>query len=245
MSGRWAWGSGSQHCDWLMVGCITDEGHRLAFLPSADVEIIDTWWSMGLRGTGSHDLAVTDRFVPDRRLAALGGRPVAPGPLYAFPVMGLLAVGVAAVALGIARHALDDLLALAGAKTPSMTARKLAERSAVQGDIARADALLRAGRALLDDAVGQAWSAATGTGAIPPAERAAVRLAATSAARWAADAVDLVHTAAGGTGVLERQGTLARCFRDVHTVTQHIMVGPPTYDAVGRVLLGLDDGAGL
>ena len=245
VTGRWAWGSGSQHCDWLMVGCLTDDGHRLAFLPAADVDIVDTWWSMGLRGTGSHDLEVSDRFVPAHRLAALAEPPSVTAPLYAFPVLGLLAVGVSAVALGIARHALDDLVALAGAKTPSMAARKLGQRSGVQADVARADALIGAGRALLRDAVDRAWAAASGTGSIPPAARAGLRLAATSAARWSADAVDLVHAAAGGTGVQERAGTLARCFRDAHTATQHIMVGPPTYDAVGRVLLGLDDGSAL
>lgn len=245
VSGRWPWGSGSQHCDWLMVGCVTDAGHRLAFLPAAEVEIVDTWWSMGLRGTGSHDLAVDDRFVPDRRLSNLAGAPTDGGPLYAFPVMGLLAVGVAAVALGIGRHALDELLVLARSKVPSMTTRRLAQRSAVQGDAARAEALLRAGRAFLDDAIGDAWAAATGTGTIGPEQRAALRLAATSAAKWSAEAVDLVHGAAGGTAVQERASTLGRCFRDVHTVTQHIMVGSPTYDAVGRVLLGLDDGSGL
>jgi alkylation response protein AidB-like acyl-CoA dehydrogenase len=245
VSGRWTWASGSQHCDWLMVGCVTDGGHRLAFLPAAEVEIIDTWWSMGLRGTGSHDLAVDDRFVADRHLADLAGVPTFDGPLYGFPVLGLLAVGVSAVALGIARHALDELVALAGTKVPAMTARRLASRSAVQGDVARAEARLRAGRAFLDDAIGEAWAAATGTGVIGAEARAALRLAATSVAQWSAEAVDLVHGAAGGTSVQERASTLGRCFRDAHTVTQHILVGSPTYDAVGRVLLGLDDGSAL
>jgi alkylation response protein AidB-like acyl-CoA dehydrogenase len=245
VSGRWSWASGCQHCDWLMVGCLTDAGHRLAMLPAADVEVVDTWWSMGLRGTGSHDLVVGDRFVPEHRLADLTGPPTAGGPLYAFPVLGLLAVGVSAVGLGIARHALDELIALAAAKVPTMASRRLADRSAVQADIARAEALLRGGRAFLQDAIDAAWASASGTGAIGPTERAALRLAATSAARWSAEAVDLVHAAAGGTAVQERASVLGRCFRDAHTVTQHLMVGPPTYDAVGRVLLGLDDGSSL
>jgi alkylation response protein AidB-like acyl-CoA dehydrogenase len=159
--------------------------------------------------------------------------------------MGLLAVGVAAVGLGIARHALDELVGLAGGKVPTMSTRRLGERSAVQAGVARAEAVLRAGRTFLDDAVDRAWIAASGTGAIAAGDRAALRLAATTAARFSAEAVDLVHDAAGGTAVQERSSVLGRCFRDVHTVTQHLMVGPPTYDAVGRVLLGLDDGAAL
>lgn len=245
VTGRWAWGSGSQHCSWLGLGTITDAGHRLAFIPAADVEIVDTWHSMGLRGTGSHDLVVDGEVVPDRRLADIFGPPQVDAALYAFPLLGLLAVGVAAVGLGVATHALEELLELAGAKTPTGTNRTLAERSAVQGDVARADALVRAGRLLLHDAIDAAWAPAIGTGAIPAVERAALRQAATSAARWSAEAVDLVHGCAGGTAVQERAGAIARCFRDAHTVTQHLMVGAPTLDAVGRVLLGLDDGAAL
>jgi alkylation response protein AidB-like acyl-CoA dehydrogenase len=228
-----------------MVGCLTDAGHRLAVLPAGEVEIVDTWWSMGLRGTGSHDLRVDDRLVPERRLADLLGAPTADGALYAFPVLGLLAVGVAAVGLGIARHALDELLDLAGGKVPTMSSRRLAERAAVQAAVARAEALVGAGHAYLGDAIERAWTSASGTGAIEPGVRAGLRLAATSAARWSAEAVDLVHDAAGGTAVQERASVLGRCFRDAHTVTQHMMVGAPTYDAVGRVLLGLDEGASL
>lgn len=245
VTGRWAWGSGSQHCGWLGLGTITDAGHRLAFLPAAEVEVLDTWHSMGLRGTGSHDLVVDARVVPEHRLADIFGAPTIDAPLYSFPLLGLLAVGVAAVGLGVAAHALEELLDLACAKTPSGTARTLAERSATQGDVARADALVRAGRLLLHDAVDAAWAPAVGGGAIPAVERAALRQAATTAARWSAEAVDLVHGVAGGTAVQERAGAIARCFRDVHTVTQHVMVGAPTLDAVGRVLLGLDDGPSL
>jgi alkylation response protein AidB-like acyl-CoA dehydrogenase len=245
VTGRWAWGSGSQHCAWLGLGTLTEAGHRLAFLPAADVEILDTWHSMGLRGTGSHDLVVDARVVPRHRLADIAGPPVVESALYAFPLLGLLAVGVAAVGLGVATHALDELLDLAGAKTPTGTTRTLAERSAVQGDVARADAMIRAGRLLLHDAINAAWAPAITSGVIPPVERAALRQAATTAARWSADAVDLVHGVAGGTGVQERSGAIARCFRDAHTVTQHVMVGSPTLDAAGRVLLGLDDGPSL
>lgn len=245
VSGRWAWGSGSQHCSWLGLGTITEDGHRLAFLPAGEVEVVDTWHSMGLRGTGSHDLVVDARVVPEHHLADIFGPPEIRSALYAFPLLGLLAVGVAAVGLGVAAHALDDLLDLAGAKTPSGTTRTLAERSATQGDVARADALVRAGRLLLHDAIASAWAPAIGAGVIPPVERAALRQAATTATRWSAQAVDLVHGVAGGTAVQEQVGTIARCFRDVHTITQHVMVGAPTLDAVGRVLLGLDDGPSL
>jgi indole-3-acetate monooxygenase len=249
VTGRWPWGSGSQHCTWLMGGCLLDgdpPSHRMAILPASEVDVVDTWHATGLRGTGSHDLVVDDRFVPQARLVDVLGPPRSDGPLYRFPFFGLLAVGVAGVALGIARSAVDALTDLAGEKVPTFGVRKLGTRSAVQADVARAEALIAGGRALLHSAVDEAWEAASTGTAIPVRQRAALRLAATSATRWSAQAVDHVHDAAGGTAVLEHAGPIARCFRDVHVVTQHVMVAPPTYESVGRVLLGLDDtGGGL
>ena len=92
----------------------------MVLFPAADAEIIDTWTVSGLRGTGSHDIAVRDLLVPATRSVSLThDRPVASGALYAFPLFGLLALGIAAVALGIARRAIDELVALAAAKTPT------------------------------------------------------------------------------------------------------------------------------
>jgi multidrug efflux pump subunit AcrA (membrane-fusion protein) len=124
--------------------------NRLILFPAAQVRIIDTWDVAGLRGTGSHDIAVEDRFVPAARsLSLITDRPRATGPLYAFPVFGLLALGIAGVALGIARRALDELVALAGGKTPSGSRRLLAERPVIQAEVARAEATLTQAQAEL------------------------------------------------------------------------------------------------
>jgi alkylation response protein AidB-like acyl-CoA dehydrogenase len=252
VTGRWAFASGCEHCAWLMGGCVVlDDGkprllasgapdtHLLLF-PAGEVEIIDTWNVAGLRGTGSHDLAVTDRFVPAARaVSVISGRPRHPGPLYAFPLFGLLALGIAAVALGLARGAIDELRRLAAAKTPSGSRRLLAERSMVQVQVAEAEATLRAARAFLFDAVAAAWATARAAGAMSLEERALVRLASTHAALSAARVVDLMYNAGGGTSIYA-PSPLQRQFRDVHVLTQHIMVSPPTLELTGRVLLGLD-----
>jgi len=117
VSGRWPFASGCEHCAWLMGGSVVLDGgqprllpsgmadNRLMLFPAAAVRIIDTWDVAGLRGTGSHDIAVEDQFVPAARsLSLISDRPRASGPLYAFPVFGLLALGIAGVALGIARR---------------------------------------------------------------------------------------------------------------------------------------------
>src|SRR5262249_29212594 len=218
---------------WLAGGCtIANEPTRpprMMLLPAADVEIIDTWTVSGLCGTGSHDMAVADRFVPARRSVSLvADQPRGEGTLYRFPVFGPLALRVAAVALGIARRAVDELVALARAKVPALSQRRLAERSAIQMDVARAEAILQAARAYLFDRVAVATAAAEHA-AIATAERAALRLAASHATASAAAVVDRMYEAAGGSAIYATS-PLQRCFRDVPPVTPHITAAPTACD---------------
>jgi alkylation response protein AidB-like acyl-CoA dehydrogenase len=241
VSGRWPFASGSGHCTWLCGGTVVADGPpRLMFFPRSEVVIHDTWHVSGLAGTGSNDIEVVDVLVPQGRSYALGLQPSRePGPLYKFPVFGLLALGVAAVALGIARGAIDDLVELAGGKTPSGSRRKLAERQVVQAEVARAEAAVVSARSFVFDSVAQCWRAAEAGESLTVEQRARLRLAATHATTAAAQAVDAMYTAGGGTSIY-RTSTLQRRFRDVHAATQHVMVAPATYELVGRILLGLE-----
>jgi len=213
---------------------------RLMLFPASDARIIDTWTVSGLRGTGSHDIAVDDLFVPaSRSLSLITDRPRERGPLYVFPVFGLLALGIAAVALGIARRAIDELIRLAAGKTPTGSRRPLAERPVVQAQVAEAEAALGSARAFTFETVAAAWQAARAEGMLDVRQRALLRLAATHATLAAARAVDLAYHAGGGTAVYATS-QLQRQFRDIHVVTQHMMVAPATLEVVGRILLGLD-----
>lgn len=241
VSGRWPFASGSQHCAWLTGGCIDEDGDfRMAFFPAADVEIIDTWNVSGLRGTGSHDMAVEDVFVPsDRSVALLTATPSESGPLYRFPIFGILGLSVAAVSLGIARAAIEELTRLATKKTPTMSAQRLADRGATQADVGRATAALLAARAFFFDETASAWERATTGDDFDLEQRARLRLAAVHAARTAADVVDTMYDLGGGTSIYS-SSPLQRQFRDVHAVTQHIVVAPATYELGGKVLLGVE-----
>jgi len=257
VSGRWPFASGVEHCTWLMGGSVIVENGAprllasgapdapLMLFPASAVEIIDTWTVSGLRGSGSHDIAVRDLFVPAAHAVSLvRDRPRAEGALYAFPVFGLLAVGIAAVALGIGRRAITELVDVAGGKRPTGSRRILAERATAQVQVSEAEALVRSGRAFLAEAIDAAWAAARRAGSIDVAARATVRLAATNATIAAAKAVDLMYNAGGGTSVYATS-PLQRCFRDVHVVTQHLMVAPATYELTGRLLFGIATDAAL
>ena len=179
-------------------------------------------------------------FVPRARSAAIATEPpVKTGPLYRFPVFGLLALGIAAVTLGVARGAIEDILALAGAKTPTGSRRKLAERPLVQLQLAQGEAELGAARAYVFESVARCWRAAELGEDLTDDQRARLRMAATHATLASARVVDAMYGAGGGTSIY-RSSPLQRRFRDVHAATQHVMVGLPTLELAGRVLLGIE-----
>jgi indole-3-acetate monooxygenase len=251
VSGRWSFASGVSHCDWVLTGCVVHEGEepvvtedgspevRLMLMPLDGVEIIDTWSVSGLRGTGSHDITAVSQLVPaTRSVSLLRERPRHGGALYCFPLFGLLAGGIAAVALGIARGAIEDLVSLAGSKTPVAGRRTLAERTTVQAEVARCEAALRAARALLLHEGHQAWEAAESGGEMSTEHRLGMRLAASHATAVAAEVVTAMYNAGGGSSIYD-SNPLQRRFRDVHVATQHMMVAPATWELGGRMLLGL------
>jgi indole-3-acetate monooxygenase len=123
-------------------------------------KIVDTWHVTGLRGTGSHDHEVRDVFVPAHRACQLIDEPVSPGPLYTLPYVTIATILMASVALGIARHALDALEALASAKAPARSQTPLREHTYAQAQIGEAEGLLRAGQAFVYRTLEEAWDTA-------------------------------------------------------------------------------------
>jgi len=252
VKGRWAFGSGIEHCAWRIANCVVlaDGAPRVGpggmpetrsvIVPAAETEVLDTWTVSGLRGTGSHDFTIADRFVPaEHSFSLLEPAPYGDGALYRFPAFGLLAVAVAATATGMARGAIDALVELASAKTPTGSRRLLRERVYAQMEVAKAEAQLRAARAFLFDAIDEAWRAAQAGGPATVEHRALLRLAGTQAATGAAQVVDAMYNL-GGASSIYAGNQLQRFFRDVHAATQHIMVSPSIYETTGRLFLGLE-----
>ena len=241
VSGRWAWGSGTQHCRWILGGVrVDDDTFRLCFFSDVDVTFHDTWHSSGLRGTGSLDFSVDDVFVPDERTLQPGvTQPAVDTPSAAFPNFALLAAGIAAVGLGVGRRALDELVSMAAGKRPQFSSRTLAQSPYAQIELARAEAGLRAGRAFLLDELAATWDVAVVGGRVELADRIRIRLACVNATRAAVAAVDAAYTLAGGSSVYS-SNVLQRCLRDVHVTTQHIMVAPKLDETLGKLLMGQD-----
>ena len=251
VTGRWPFASGCHHAAWIQGGCrVTEDGRprlgpdgapvvRVLYFPAAACKILDTWHTGGLRGTGSHDYEVADLFVPAAHAVSFQAPAVEAGPLYALPIIGLSATAIAAVALGIARHAIDIIVEIAGIKISSRSQQPIARQAQLQTDLGRAEGLLRSGRALLYQTLDEMWQLALEGQTPGVAERAALFLAATQAAQNANTAVDLMF-GAGGSAALYTRGGLERCLRDIRTAAQHIAVAPGNYEMFGQVSLGLD-----
>lgn len=244
VSGRWPFGSGCEHASHRMGGAIVP-GETLpngapdvrSFLFRADeTKVIDTWSTSGLCGTGSHDVEVSDVVVPvERTFSLLSGRPRG----ESLPFFGLLAAGVAAVGLGIARSALDHAVEVARNKKPPGAQRAVANRESVQLDVARAEAALSSARAYLHEMLVRATDEVRADGAVSVRQKALVRLAACHAAETAADVTTTAWRLVGG-GAIYTKSPMQRMFRDAHVVTQHVMVQSVVATTAGRVLCGLE-----
>jgi len=239
VSGRWSFASGCEHSQWRMGGTMVSgevlpsgaPDVRSVIFRADETRIIDTWDTSGLRGTGSHDLEVNDLEVArNRTFSLLSGQQK--HAWCTLPFFGILAGGVAAVGLGLARAAIDSFVTMAQSKTPPGSKRTVAHRELVQLDVAKAAFLFEA----MEEAIA---SADAGQAVAPLAARARLRLAACHAAEEASAVTALMYQAGGGSAIYSKS-PLQRYFRDAHVVTHHLMVSATATTMAGRVLLGVE-----
>lgn len=208
-------------------------------VPTSDCSIVDTWTVGGLRGTGSHDVVLEDRFVPTHFASFHSDPFVLTEPRYHIPAISRIAPCLGMLALGIARNAMDALIDLAGEKRHERTSQPVSEDRGAQTRLAQAEALVHSARLFLFDTVGRIWEDVLQGRVLTTRQRAEARLASYHAVTSAAQAVDLIYQAGGATS-LYATCPIERAFRDVHAVTQHIAVHPRILEPAGRALFGLE-----
>ncbi len=249
VEGTWSFASGIGHSAWWLAGCaVHDESGlrrnvdgtphtRLVFIPASDGELIDSWAVGGMRGTGSHDYAINAVFVPIERTLPSDAMSRLPEPLYNLPLMALMDSMMAAVPLGIARSAIDAFAAVAGSRIGHGSSTPAAGKPAVQADVGRAEALLRAARCWLYQSVEEAMAELHAGRPVSTRQAALMRLARVNAMTAGVQAVDLIYAAAGSASA-RSSGLIDRCFRDIHVAAQHTALHPSNYEICGAVLLG-------
>ncbi len=242
-SGRGTNVSGCTHATWMVAaGLVVENGApvfvdtmpiiRAAVLPMKDCTILETWNTHGMRGTGSHDVTFEDVFIQDDLTFTQND------------ALANLGASLAPVALGIAQHAIDAFVELAGAKVPLGTRAPLRERPQAQTQLGEALAYLEAARSLFYETAAEAEVRRKAGTAPSDADRARVSLGSVVAAQHSARAVDLIYDAAGLTAA-QNNNPIGRCWRDVHTTRQHIRLATTRYEVFGRIKLGLGAGSPL
>ena len=252
VSGRWPFASGCEHCEWLMGGCVVrDESGirklpggmpdvRLMLAPAAQVRIHDTWHVSGLRGTGSHDIEFDELSIPAEHSASVFTR----SAVAAWAPVRVPAVWAAG---GRDRRCQPrDRTCVAGRARvagtgedpdrqqppPRGSSHRPRGRRSRRGRV-------QAARVLLLDAARSAFAIAAQRGEVPQSERVVLRLASTHAATTAAEVAGSAYRNGGGSAIYD-SSPLQRQFRDANVATQHVLVGPPTWELTGRLLLGVE-----
>lgn len=242
VTGQWPFGSGLYNADWLLGTAVVAGTEppelRIVYMPKAECAILDTWHTVGLRGTGSNDFAADNVFVPERYTFPMAhmfnGPQGNPEAVLCRPFFDIAAVTLAAVSLGIARDAIESFVAMAGSKVPSRGTWVLGTMHTTHMQLGQAEALLRSARSFLYEAAREL------DGPLSPdagATAANCRLAAANATQSATRAVDLVYELAGGTSVYATS-RIERCFRDVHMPSHHAIASPSHFEMVGQYMLG-------
>jgi alkylation response protein AidB-like acyl-CoA dehydrogenase len=250
VSGRWPFGSGIRHADWVFTGAVVapEEGasappgppSMISFaVPASRVCIEDTWHTSGLKGSGSEHYRMEDVFVPEELTCAFpGAAPRRGGPQFSLPIIALLAPAHIAFALGAARGALDEISLTAPKRVKIWPGTPLGQHAAFHMDLGRAEAKLAAARAYAFDVVGTMQERAIEGGALTLSDWSAIRVATTYVTEIAADVASFAFRSGGGTA-LYTKSPLQRYLRDINAAAQHIAATDDAYEFAGRVRLGL------
>ena len=253
ISGRWDFASGCRQANWIGVHAHVREADgtlrlnrlgrptvRTLLMPVEQATLLDTWHTIGMRGTGSDSYRVDGVFVSEAFSSTREDPTLRrePGPLYAFTMQGLYAVGVAGVAIGTARAMLSAFVEFAQRKTPRGQGR-LAESATVRADVARCEAGLGSARAYLLETLADIYTRADEIAPIGVEDRGRVRLACANAIHVAIEVVDWVYKATGVDAIFPGAlNPFERRFRDMHTLSQQIQSRSSHFEAVGQILLG-------
>jgi indole-3-acetate monooxygenase len=251
-TGQWPFASGCDHASYIAISAMVDGtagdpgAHsisgsisRLAIVPVENVEILDTWHVSGLKGTASHDVRAEDLFVAD----AWTGNVLQPPPMVRHPLdavhpLGRLGLELAAVAVGIAQGAVDDLVAIGAAKRPlAGFLPRLAEDRVFQSRVGGLDLELRIARTLLHEVARSDWERVQCGRPLDQRTTLERRSTLSRIGDVAVGVVDGGYHASGTTGLYE-SSALQRRLRDVHAVVQHILFTSNALAPLGALLLG-------
>lgn len=250
LSGRWGWSSGSDHCSWVLLGAIVPgEGFRTFLVPRSDYTIIDTWYSMGLQGTGSNDIVVDRAFVPDYRThrqmdGFSGSNPgieINDAPLYRLPWAQTFIRVVSTPAIGAAREGLRLY-------KDTVVGKASGDLTKLSGDVSTVERIAAATNAIDEmEAVlyrnfDRMMAAAEAGEPIPIEDRALYRYQASLVIEKSMAVIDSLFSSAGGASVFS-DSEIQQRFLDIHTARAHVANNPTAFARnLGGLGVGVENG---
>lgn len=226
LTGHFSFGSGATHATWIAAGAAIpeDPDQLVCIVPRADVEMLGNWDVLGLAGTGSIDYAVTNRFVPGEfTFSRSAFTPRRGGPTYRMGIQGVGAAGHAAVALGLAKRALEELVAVVDSGKQRLGAVPVIEQQLFRHEFAMQEGRLRAARAYVFEVFGAGSDEVNRGNSLTAEQLQRLRQSATVTTQLAYEVVEFAYRWAGSVS-LRQPHPLGRCMRDMHAATQHVYV---------------------
>lgn len=236
--GQWPWGSGIMGADLAGAG-IKIEGDasklpRIAIMPRDKIQVVDTWNTIGLAATGSHDIKVDGVVVPPEWTFVRGAKPTMDDQIFRYPSMALASQVLAVVALGAARSALD-FIHETGSRQSVTGAPKPGARPYLQTEYAKARGIYLGARALFYDTLDEAWEELSHNETLSNDTHIRLRLVASKAAKDGAEAARMAF-ALGGSTAVNVGHPLGRAMIDAAAVSQHAFLSEGTISAAGAAL---------
>lgn len=253
VTGEWRFGSGARNATWVgghtplcdADGTPIKDGNgrpilRTMLFPVSEVELIDVWNVVGLRGTGSDNYKVADQFVADSHTTWRDSDPDRRemGPLYRIPLLTIYGMLFSGLSLGIARTAMEEFKKLAAEKIGGGASTVLRENAVIQSGVAQAEAGILSSRSFLMAMIEEYWGVLCAGDKPSLDQRARLRLSITYAMNQARAAVNFAFQAAGTNAIFEAN-PFERCLRDIHTLAAQGQSHVANYEPVGQVFLGL------
>jgi alkylation response protein AidB-like acyl-CoA dehydrogenase len=250
VTGRWPLASGAGHGPWLGLVSMVFDGDtprmnehgapdfKAMALPREECDVLDVWYSLGMRGTGSTDFVVNNAFIPEERtFSVFTAVPQVQGALYQLGVLRLFSMSIASVLPGIARSAIDAFIGLAKDKTPAFSQIGLASRPTVHAELARVEALVQSARSYLYEVAEEMMAAVKAGEPVSDDLEAQRRLACSNAGAACTEAVDRLFALSGTTTIYSGH-KLEQSLRDIHTAAQHMFVSPIWWERTGQYYFG-------
>jgi alkylation response protein AidB-like acyl-CoA dehydrogenase len=259
VTGRWPFASGTPHSTFIQALVqVVDENDKPILgeetgkpqvanvvFPREDVTYHDTWNGLGLRGTSSGDIEVTDVFVPDGyvQYGPWIDEAYTDRPLYRFQ-FGMQ--GHAAHALGVARGSIDAFIELThrNPNVGSPRQRMLGREQLHKIGLAKADAMVRAARLFAWDATQKTWDQLQTQKEADYELRVQTFESGIYGVRTAREALQMMFDHAGTDSVF-RGKKLERCYRDLSTAAQHAIYAETYYQAIGEYYMTRDRPDGI